>query len=139
MVAQIANVYNKHCGDVIFAPVNWTGTHWILVILDFRATVHSTIIYVDPLCPPAPEGLLISLLDNFRTTVYMYPDRFQYDGLHCGAWCAAVADQYLDSAWASINLSPSGSPTPVLLVTPTTSTWAEEILHSFAIDDLCIW
>ena len=32
------NIFTECDGDVLFAPINWGGSHWVLVILDLRAS-----------------------------------------------------------------------------------------------------
>ena len=96
------NIFGDVTEDVLFVPVNWSGFHWVLVIVDLRDSGRTIITYVDPL-----GGLVPALLKAAFTTRYdgaiftQTSDRLQYDCCHCGVWCAIIAEHYLECCRSS--------------------------------------
>ena len=96
------NIFGDVTEDVLFVPVNWSGSHWVLVIVDLRDSGRTIITYVDPL-----GGLVPALLKAAFTTRYdgaiftQTSDRLQYDCCHCGVWCAIIAEHYLECCRSS--------------------------------------
>ena len=89
------NIFTECDGDVLFAPINWGGSHWVLVILDLRAS--KKILFVDPLGASAPDVLHTALMSCFLDADFVnFSQRVQFDGFHCGAWCVFLAEEYIN-------------------------------------------
>jgi len=88
------NIIGDCANDVTFVPINWTGCHWFLVVLDFRFS--SFIVFWDPFGSNCPKLLKTGLLSRFPDAVFVeLAERVQYDGEHCGAWCVFWAEEYI--------------------------------------------
>ena len=88
------NIFGDCATDVTFVPINWTGCHWFLVVLDFRSS--RFIVFWDPLGNNCPGMLKTALLSRFTDAVFLdLVERVQYDDEHCGAWCVFLAEEYV--------------------------------------------
>ena len=62
------NIFTECDGDVLFAPINWGGSHWVLVILDLRAS--KKILFVDRL-GASPDVLHTTLMSCFLDAYFV--------------------------------------------------------------------
>ena len=80
---------------VTFCPLNLNNNHWVLLVFDFRSRF-GWIWFVDPRGNPAPTWLKKALQRRFSNHfVRNLGGKVQFDGCHCGIWCALIATQYL--------------------------------------------
>ena len=76
-------------------PVNLNDNHWVLLVFDF-CLCFGWIRFADPLGNPAPTWLKTALQSRFSNHfVRNVRGKVQFDGCHCGIWCALIATQYL--------------------------------------------
>jgi len=100
--------------DLLFAPINWSGYHWFLLIIDCRHNDLTTILFVDPLGKAAPPALKSAISTRYPTALFKeLVDRIQYDSTHCGAWCAVIAKEYILLCYSH------GTPSKFRIVNPS--------------------
>ena len=88
-------IFTECDGDILFAPIKWGGSHWVLVILDLRAS--KKILFVDPLGASVLDVLHTALMSCFLDDDFVnFSPRVQFDGFHCGAWCVFLAEEYIN-------------------------------------------
>lgn len=90
------DVFNDVCSEcVTFTPVNWPGDHWTLLMFDLRRPA-GCIYFVDPRGEAIPSQLRRVVVATFPgAELRCLTGRVQFDGHHCGIWCALVARLFI--------------------------------------------